>query len=325
MVESSHICFTGLLGQEKAKRLLTRSLVAGRIPHGYMFKGPEGVGKRLFARGVAAAVNCRDKAQVGACGNCKSCKKFRSMNHPDFLLVSPEKGVIKINQIRQLTEALTYPPYESDTRVVVLEDVHTMRREAANSLLKTLEEPPEDNLLILTAESSQEVLATLNSRCQIVPFLQLSTKDTTSILVAHGIEPEEAELLARLSEGSPGRALLYEKTEMVALWKEIISVVSDPAIEPAKDVGVLLQLAEKMVVLKDALPPLFGLLRLWLRDLLLQGQNKSEARENGWGQLKSWSSRQLFAKLQAIDRAESELARNCNRSLVCEILLFKLQ
>ena len=85
-------------------------------------------------------------------------------------MISPEKGVIKIDQIRRLTRELSYPPYESLMRVVVLEDVHTMRREAANSLLKTLEEPPENNLLILTAEASQEILATLTSRCQVVPF-----------------------------------------------------------------------------------------------------------------------------------------------------------
>jgi DNA polymerase-3 subunit delta' len=325
MADNSHICFTQLLGQEKAKRLIQRSLAAGRIPHGYMFKGPEGVGKRLFARGVAAAVNCRDLSTVGACGSCTSCKKFRSMNHPDFLVVSPEKGVIKINQIRELTRELTYPPYESDMRVVVLENVHTMRREAANSLLKTLEEPPENNLLILTAESSQEILATLTSRCQVVPFLQLNIEDTTSILVGRGIELEVAQLLARLSEGSPGKALLYEKTEMVTLWKQVIETVSDPGLVPDRDVGIVLQLAEKMVVLKEDLPSLFGLLRLWLRDLLLESRNEGYALENSGRQLKSWSSEQLFAKLQAIDRAANELARNCNRSLVCEILLFKLQ
>ena len=108
------------------------------------------------------------------------------MNHPDFLVISPDKGVIKIDQIRRLCQELSYPPYESETRVVVLEDVHTMRREAANSLLKTLEEPPDDNLLILTAESSKEILATLISRCQVVPFTPLSISDTTAILIADG-------------------------------------------------------------------------------------------------------------------------------------------
>ena len=256
MIDTASICFTGLLGQEKAKRLFSRSLMAGRIPHALLFRGPDGVGKRLFAEGVAATINCRKRSGVMACGKCSSCKKFRSQNHPDFMMVRPIKGVVKIEQIRQLAKELSYPPFESETRIVVLEDVHTMRREAANSLLKLLEEPPPDNLLILTAESSQEILPTLMSRCQVIPFTQLSTEDTAAILVAHGIDSEAAQLLARLSEGSPGRALLFQKSEMVGVWREV---------------------------------------------------------------------EQLFAKLQKINRAERELARNCNRNLVCEILLFGLQ
>lgn len=318
-------CFTQLLGQEKAKLLLSRSLTADRIPHAYIFRGPEGVGKRLFARGVAAAVNCRDIKRLGACGICSSCKKFRSMNHPDFLVVSPEKGVIKIDQIRRLTKELSYPPYESAMRVVVLEDVQTMRREAANSLLKTLEEPPENNLLILTAEASQDILATLTSRCQVVPFAQLSIDDTVAILIQKGVERQAARLLARLSEGSPGKALLFQKTEMIELWRKVVSFLSDSAVDRDRDVGELLSLAEKIAALKEELPSLLGLLRIWLRDLLLGDVHDSADKQDGDIHVKSWNSNDLFDKLQVIARAEKELSRNCNRTLVCEVLLFKLQ
>ncbi len=325
MANTSLLCFTQLLGQEKAKQLIGRSLAADRIPHAYIFKGAEGVGKRLFAKGVAAAVNCRDKNRIGACGKCTSCKKFRSMNHPDFLAIRPEKGVIKIDQIRRMCRELSYPPYESAMRVVLLEDVHTMRREAANSLLKTLEEPPENNLLILTAEASQELLATLTSRCQVVPFVPLSITDTVAILVQHGMDRETAQLLARLSEGSPGKALLFQQTEMVPLWRELVSYLSDPLMEPDRDVGGLLLLAEKMAQLKGEVLSLLGLLRIWVRDLLLNDEQDSTVVQEGGSAVKNWSSSELFAKLQAIDRAEKELARNCNRNLVCEVLLFKLQ
>jgi DNA polymerase-3 subunit delta' len=325
MAGNTFFCFTQLFGQEKAKRLISRSLTAGRVPHAYIFRGPEGVGKRIFARGVAAAVNCRDSKRIGACGICSSCKKFRSMNHPDFLVVSPDKGVIKIDQIRRLTRELSYPPYESVMRVVVLEDVQTMRREAANSLLKTLEEPPENNLLILLAEASREILATLISRCQVIPFSQLSIDDTTTILVQHGVDREAARLLARLSEGSPGKALHFHKSEMIASWRKLISFLSDPAVDPDRDVGDLLHLAENMAALKEELPSLLGLLKIWLRDLMLSedqghGMVQGESRP-----VKNWNLTELFARLQAIDRAESELSRNCNRNLVCEVLLFKLQ
>jgi DNA polymerase III subunit delta' len=325
MSDTAPLCFTELYGQEKAKHLFSRSLIAGRVPHAYLFRGPDGVGKRLFAQGVAAAINCRDRLGAAACGHCSSCRKFRSGNHPDFLVIRPMKGMIKIEQIRQLAKELSYPPFESKTRIVVLEDVHTMRREAANSLLKTLEEPPADNLLVLTAEVSQEILATLTSRCQVVPFTQLSTGDTAAILMTHGVETDAALLLARLSEGSPGRAMLFRKSEMISLWRETVGILSDPAILPDRDVGVLLRLAERMAAQKDDLPPFLGLLKIWLRDQLLPAPATGDIAKNDFRPRKSWSSAELFAKLQAISRAERELARNCNRNLVCEVLLFALQ
>lgn len=325
MNENPPLSFTRLSGHDKAKRLLSRTLAADRIPHAYIFRGPGGVGKKLFARGLAAVLNCRNRHGVEPCGGCSSCKKFMSMNHPDFLVIRPEKGVIKIDQIRRLSQELTYPPYESKIRVVVLEDVQTMRREAANSLLKTLEEPPENNVLILTADSSQEILATLISRCQVVPFAGLSMADTAAILVARGVTPDAAPLLARLSEGSPGKALLFQDSDMVSIWREAVQVLSDPAIDPDRDVGILLRLAESVAALKEELPAFLALMKIWVRDLLLGQDTVVAPPERSGRRRKSWSSAQLFAKLQAIGRAELELARNCNRNLVCEVLLFRLQ
>ena len=324
--------FAHLLGQEKAKILLGRSLVTGRTPHAYLFRGPEGVGKQLFARVLAATLNCRQRIAGTACGSCTSCRKFRSGNHPDFVVIRPEQGSIKIDRIRELIKSLSYPPYESATRVVLLEDIHTMRREAANSLLKTLEEPPENNLLILTVASSKTILSTIASRCQTVPFFPLSRKDTVKILLEQGMEEKTAMLLARLSEGSPGRALLFRQTEMVETLEKVITVVVDSSAAGDSQVGLLLQMAEVMAGLKENLVPFLGLLRIWIRDALVfclgqeQGDRAVEtSRWTGEDWLGNRSPEELFTKLGAIDRAEQELGRNCNRTLVCEILLFRLQ
>jgi len=334
MIEKTPLCFSRLAGQKKAKEMLKRTLVAGRIPHAFIFKGPEGVGKKLFGRGFAAAVNCRDSSAIGACGVCPSCRKFYSGNHPDFVVVAPEKGGIKINQVRKLSRDLSYPPYESAMRVVILEDVHAMRQEAANSLLKTLEEPPENNLLILTAESSREILATLTSRCQVVPFCRLGDGETAGILEGHGVDPTEALLLAHLFEGSPGRALLLRDTDIVKLLQDIIAVLSAGSAGTDPDVSIILQLAEKMAEMKENLHYLLGLLKVWIRDLLVAGRVSGQSgkitvrlsgAESEVSPSKSWSSGQLFAKVQAVESAERALARNCNRLLVCEVLLFKLQ
>jgi len=316
-------CFTQLLGQERAKRMLKRSLAAERIPHAYIFKGPEGVGRRLFGQGLAAAINCRNRMGGTACGSCSSCKKISSGNHPDFSVITSEKGGIRIDQVRKLCRNLTYPPYESKMRVVILENVHMMRREAANCLLKTLEEPPADNLLILIAESSHELLATLTSRCQVIPFSRLQNDDTVTILGWHGVDFEDAQLLARLSEGSPGKALLLKNTEIIEIWNELVAVLSSKVADSSSGLGVVLKLAERMAELKDSLDHLFTLLKIYYRDLL--AEQYSSPLQKGVQESKRWSSGQLFAKLRAIEDAQSALARNCNRLLVCEVLLFKLQ
>lgn len=315
--------FSHILGQGKAEIFFGRSLASQRLAHAYLFQGPNGVGKQLFARSVAEVINCLGNGEGRGCGVCSSCQKFSSGNHPDFLQISPEKGVIKIEQIRELKRSLSYPPYESRMRVVLLEDIHTMRREAANSLLKILEEPPEDNLLILTAEASQEVLQTISSRCQVIPFYHLSVEDTVKILCSHepDVDQESGRLLARLSEGSPGRALQLQRGEMIGLWRRTTELLSRDSKD--EDVGSILKVAEEMAELKDDLIPLLGLLRLWLRDLLVDEE------ERGLGEvattMKTWSPEALFAKMDAINRAERELSYNCNRTLVCEILLFRLQ
>ncbi|MFH2121942.1 MAG: DNA polymerase III subunit delta' [Pseudomonadota bacterium] len=326
--------FSRLVGQEKARSLLGRALESVKLAHAYLFRGPDGVGKQLFARSLAAAVNCRQRQGMDACGHCSSCRKYSSENHPDFLVISPEKGTIKIDRIREMIQTLSYPPYESCVRVVLLEDIHTMRAEAANSLLKTLEEPPDNNLLILTAAAARDVLTTISSRCQVIPFFSLGQEETVQVLLREkpDLDPATARLLARLSEGCPGQALLLYRSEMVLLWREVVALVSDPDNDGNRDVGLLLQAAEKMAALKEDLLPLFGLLRIWLRDLLVADSLGQEG--NGLVAMgeaprgihwKHWNSRHLFDKLQAVDRAERELARNCNRILVCEVLLFQLQ
>ncbi len=312
--------------------MLRRSLATGRVPHAYIFRGPEGVGRKLFGRGLAAAINCRDHSTVTACGVCPSCMKIYSGNHPDFMVISSEKGGIKIGQVRKLCKDLSYPPYESVMRVVILEDVHAMRPEAANSLLKTLEEPPENNLLILTADSSRQILATLTSRCQVVPFSGLQGDDIVTILEQHGINPGDAQLFAHLSGGSPGKALLLENTGIVELWKEIVTVLSVEEGGSDADIGVVLKLAEKMAGLKEHLDHLLIFIKIWLWDLLVAPHRPSspggmmiEFLKEEPRKLRKWSSEQLFTQLQAVEFAEKGLARNCNRLLVCEVLLFRLQ
>ena len=290
---------------------MSRMFSSDRMAHAYLFRGPDGVGKRLCAHLVAARVNCARPDENGACGVCPSCRKCLSGNHPDLVSVSPINGTIKIDTVRELCRSLSYAPYESRYRVVVIEDIHTMTTAAANSLLKTLEEPPEQNLLILTAEASRELLQTVVSRCQVIPFHGLSLAQTVRVLKERQpeLDGEEAELLAGLSDGSPGTALVLQKKDLTGSYHDVRELLETKRSSLA-GVSDLLACAEQLAGLKEDLVLFLGLLRMWVRDRMLE----QPAGAAIWRQ-----------QLESVDRAERQLARNCNRTLVCEVLLFNLQ
>ncbi|MGI9536682.1 MAG: DNA polymerase III subunit delta' [Desulfocapsaceae bacterium] len=308
------LSFASLAGQQKVKAVLNRSLASGRIPHAYLFRGPDGVGKKLTAFLTAARLNCLGPDSNGGCGLCSSCKKLISGNHPDVVVVSPENGTIKIDRIRELCRSLSYPPYESDMRIVVIEDVHAMTPQAANSLLKTLEEPPERNLLILTAESSRELLPTIVSRCQSVTFYGLSVEECIRVIQhkVPEIGSDEARLLAEMAGGSPGTALVLRQKELVGHYRSVVNLLETEISAEQDAVTPVLETAAGLAALKEDLPLVLGLLRVWVRDLLAAAEQGSD-----------FETQKL--KLKALDRAERQLDRNCNRTLVSEVLLFNLQ
>ncbi len=320
-------------GQNKAVTLLGRALENGRLAHAYLFTGPEGVGKKAAAMAVAAAIFCRQKTGTSPCGNCPGCVKFSSQNHPDFLHIAPRGATIKIDQVRELKKTLAFSPFESDHRVILLEDVHTMRREAANSLLKLLEEPPPGNILLLTADEMQPLLPTLVSRCQVIPFFPLPHDLATELIRQQNPDmvAEDAVLLAFLTGGCPGMAASFKAREFLPLRREIIQTLLQRQKNPAREVEAALLLAAKTAALKEGLEPLLNLLRHFFKETMLAHSTQTPAK-TGSSELdletasarERWNLGELSDKIHAIDRAEQALARNCNKGLVCEVLFLRL-
>jgi len=331
-MDHNSLLFSNIIGQDKAKELLRRSASQSRLSHAYLFRGPSGVGKKTTAHAFAGLINCHSPKNFDEpCGVCPSCKKFRSGNHPDFMKVEADGAAIKIDQIRKLKHALTFPPFEAEHRVVLLADVHTMRREAANSLLKTLEEPPSNTILILTGDEASEILPTIVSRCQVVPFHVLPYDKISEALMAENeLTPDHAFTLAAVAEGSLGRARLLLKRDLLRVRQEIIAQLLQFSHDQAESVEVVLALAENAAKLKEDLEELLELLRLWVKDLILQLSGISEKTINYdlaqhlQDAANRWSLQQLSDKLHLIQTAKSQLARNCNRALVCEVLFFGL-
>ena len=301
------------------------------MSHAYLFKGPGGVGNKMMARAFAALINCEQPQGNEVCGTCPSCKKFNSDNHPDLHIIEPQGAGIKIAQIRELQKDLSYPPFEAKTRVVILPDIHdTMRRpEVANSLLKTLEEPPPNTLLILTGDEAGGILPTILSRCQLVPFSPLTYQEVADLL-APEVEPSQALTLAAVAEGSPGRALLLHNMELLGLRREMVDTLTHLNPESAEAVEAVYTLAGQAAALKENIHELFDLLTTWLRDLtLLALQSPGQLINHDLAELlehgsQAWSHSGLLSAIDHIDLARRQLLRNCNRTLVCEVLFFAL-
>jgi len=213
------VSFRDIKGQDRAISFLKGSMEAGRISHAYIFYGPGGIGKRLTAVNFAKAVNCRGEGGEKPCDACPSCRKIDSSNHPDFFLLKPAKegSAISIDDVRALIKDIGLKPYEGRKKFYVIDGASSMREEAQNAFLKTLEEPPSDSVIILIAENLGRLFSTIVSRSQTVKFFPLSTGDVKDALMnGYGMDATKAHVLAHISSGRLGEALKYRDESFFA-------------------------------------------------------------------------------------------------------------
>ena len=208
--------FSEIIGQERPVRILQSSLKKGDVSHAYLFYGPEGIGKRLTALNFAKAMNCLS-LDDNSCGECIHCKKFDNENFPDFSVVEPADGNIKIEIIRELQRKISFRPYEGKFKVIFIDGAEEMTLGAANSFLKTLEEPP---------------LPTIVSRCQKIQFNLIPVKTIKNILIKEKqITPEDAHLMASYSQGRLGKALEMGIRDIIKMRNEILNLMQSASFD----------------------------------------------------------------------------------------------
>jgi DNA polymerase-3 subunit delta' len=270
-------------GQDKAVGILLKTVQRGRISSSYLFAGESGIGKKFTAVNLAKTLNCLGRDQksgdknpsvyagagtrgpalfeLDACDECPSCRKIDAGIHPDFLLVSPEGGQIRVEEIRAIDDSLSFTAFEGRYKIVIVDEADTMNQYAANAFLKTLEEPPESSLIILISSNPDRLPDTIRSRCSRINFVPLSLDACREIIrrvIAHKTAdeghkrgqgsgkkkgPEAASqvrdlsdpivlsLAARLSMGRPGIAisgdLIEDRTWFIKLLGSMLDMEKD--------------------------------------------------------------------------------------------------
>ena len=203
-----------VVGHRWAVSRLERAIHEGRLGQAYLITGPPQIGKATLARALAMAINCT--GQPRPCGNCRACVRIASNTHADVRVVVPDGERLKIDQIRDLQRELSLSPLEARKRVAILDDFDRATLEAMNALLKTLEEPASNVVLILIAPEAETLLPTIVSRCQVVALRPLTVAQVREALIARWqVDAGHAELLAHLSGGRLGWAVRAAKDEAI--------------------------------------------------------------------------------------------------------------
>ncbi|HJT77597.1 MAG TPA: DNA polymerase III subunit delta' [Gemmataceae bacterium] len=220
-------------GHEAQALAFERAVRRNRLAHAYLFVGPPGVGKRLFAQELAKALLCEGDTggRFEACDRCAACALVEAGTHPDcFMAARPEeRHELPIEVMRELCRAFALRPARGRGKVAILDDADDLNEEAANCFLKTLEEPPPRSVLILVGSSRERQLATIVSRCQVVRFAPLSEELVAEVLRGQEIEDAgSVERLARLSGGSPGQALALADPALWAFRRTLLEGLARP-------------------------------------------------------------------------------------------------
>jgi DNA polymerase-3 subunit delta' len=212
-----------LIGNEWAVDMLKKHITHGTTRHAYLLAGPPGLGRRMLALRFAQALNCQTPIEPGVpCGECRDCKQTAAMQHADLMIVRSESegAVLKVDQIREARRTLVLKPYQAMYRVALFLRFQEANDNAANALLKTLEEAPSYAVLILTADNPEQLLPTIVSRCEVIRLRPLRVEEVQKELEARGLGTDKARLLAHISGGRFGYALRLLEDESLLERRE---------------------------------------------------------------------------------------------------------
>jgi len=313
----------GLIGLDRATAGLEAMISSGRLPHALLLTGPRGGGKNSLARALAAALNCAAPVDGGGpCGQCPSCQKIAKDIHPDLISLGPsgKARLIKMEDIQNLRAQMAFRPFEGRVKVFIIREADRLSQESGNALLKTLEEPPPDSLLILTSASEAEVMATILSRClrlRLPPLPQALVLE--ALAERRSLSGPPARLLAALAAGALGPALNLDPEETWAGWTELHRIMGAPS-APAR-LEAAWAWVKKTVAHEEGWANQLNLMRLWWREtarLAAAGAEGLEGPPPDPAQLQ-WAARLSPKAIERVNAAQSKLEDSLSRFVKAEL------
>jgi DNA polymerase-3 subunit delta' len=320
-----------LIGHEWAVDMLKKHVVNGTTRHAYLFCGPPGLGRRTLALRFAQALNCTTPSGAGVpCGTCRDCKGIQSMQHADLSVIQAESegGTLKVDQIRDMRKTMILKPYMSKYRIAIFLRFQEANDNAANALLKTLEEAPSYAVLILTADNPEQLLPTIVSRCEVLRLRSSSIEEVKKDLETKGVESDKARLIAHISSGRPGYArrlveddVLLDKRE--ERLNELLTLLSASRVEK-------FSYADSLARDKDSMRQAITFWISYWRDIMLRtaqagttlvNVDRNVEIEDLAGQVDLSTARKVVSRLE---NALEQIDRNVNPRLLAEVMLLDL-
>lgn len=289
--------FENILGNEKNKDILEKSIKLNKFSHSYIFWGIEGIGKKLIAKEFAKRILCLEQQEK--C-NCKSCIEFDSDNNPDFQLIEPNEGKVKIEQIREMQRKVAEKPIISNQKVYIIDNSDTMTTEAQNCLLKTLEEPPEYITIILICSNEDNLLSTIKSRCTRMHFEPINAEEIKKYMKQNCPDQEISDNIINLSQGSIGKAIKLNENKNIYenIEKILVSMQN-------KDLIEIVQMSEEIYKAKEEIDSILDYINVIL--LKLGRQNIKYIR-----------------CIEIVEQTKKRLKANSNYDMCIDSLLFNM-
>jgi DNA polymerase-3 subunit delta' len=322
--------FSDIYGHEKKIEIIRRTLAKKRTGHAYLFSGIPAIGKRTLALEFIKALNCEKMDSLqDSCGECVSCRKIRRDSHPDVFFVEADGQFIRINSIREIQERVKCKPMEAARRAFIIDDADKMNEQAANALLKILEEPSVSNLLILVTARPYAMPQTIISRCQHMRFNPLRSETVAKFLAEQtGMDNQKALLLASLSGGSIGNAMELNKEDIVSYRSELLKLLS---VTHRDDPFSLINFASFLGQGKKEIKQGLNILSAFFRDALVFKEvkkNEMLINQDNSAFISAFAARlsgeQILQNIAQVEKAGEIMEQNVNKSLTLETMAFKL-